>query len=93
MLPGVYTAGKSNCFRIHLFLLASLPGSSGSGDTVAQGDDVRGETGFEQDAPLPVTIQLLDEAVPIDDQARSESIPVAPELVMQVGLVATFITK
>lgn len=40
---------------------------------MAQGDDVRGETGFEQDAPLPVTVQLLDEAVPIDDQARSES--------------------
>lgn len=67
MPPGVYTAGKSDCFRIHLLLPASLPGSSGAGDAVAQGDNVRGETGFEQDTPLPVTVQLLDEAIPIDD--------------------------
>lgn len=40
---------------------------------MAQGDDVRGEAGFEQDAPLPVTVQLLDESVPVDDQARPES--------------------
>lgn len=60
---------------------------------MAQGDDVGRETGFEQDAPLPVAVQLLDKAVPIDDQAWPKSIPVAPELVMQVGMVATFITK
>jgi len=34
---------------------------------VAQGDDVSGEAGMEQDAPLPVTVQLLDEPVPVDD--------------------------
>lgn len=70
MWPGVAAAGKRNCFRSRLFLPASLLGPAGSSWAVAQGDDVRGEAGFEHDAPLPVTVQLLDEAVPIDDQAR-----------------------
>lgn len=72
-MPAVDAAGKSNCFRIHLFLPASLPGPSGSSYAVAQGDDVCGEAGFEQDASLPVTVQLLDKPVPVDDQAWPES--------------------
>lgn len=73
MLPGVDAAGKWNCFRIHLPLPASDPGPSGRSSAVAQGNDVCGEAGFEQNAPLPVTVQLLDESVPIDDQAWPKS--------------------
>lgn len=40
---------------------------------MAQGDDVGREAGFEQDASLPVAVQLLDKAVPIDDQAWPKS--------------------
>lgn len=41
--------------------------SVGSSGAMAQGDNVCGETGCEQDAPLPVAVQLLDKSVPVDD--------------------------
>lgn len=40
--------------------------------SVVQGDDVRREAVFEQDAPVPLAVQLADEAVPVDHKARTE---------------------
>lgn len=37
-----------------------------------QGDDVRREAVLEQDAPVPLAVQLSDEAVPVDHKARTE---------------------
>lgn len=37
-----------------------------------QGDDVCREAVLEQDAPVPLAVQLSDEAVPVDHKARTE---------------------
>lgn len=39
---------------------------------VAQGDDVRGEAVFEQDASVSLAIQLSYETVPVDHEARTK---------------------
>lgn len=39
---------------------------------VLQGDDVRWEAVFEQDAPVPLAVQFYDEAVPVDHEAWAE---------------------
>lgn len=39
---------------------------------MAQGDDVCGEAVFQQDASVPLAVQLADETVPVDHEAWAE---------------------
>lgn len=67
-------SGKLNCFRIHIHTNKRPRDGSDSAPRrpLTQGYDVRGEAVSQQDASVPLAVQLRYEPVPVDDQTRTK---------------------
>lgn len=60
---------------------------------MAQGDNVCREAVFEQDTSVSLTVQLSYETIPVDHEAWTKSVPVAPELFIEIVAMTVVVSE